>query len=102
MQFHLVSLNNETSTGERWQIHKANCRYIEKLVKRGDRAAVVIAASPEALFASQLADQLSEMGWSVEDFRIMPCSKDGPQQEGIIKNHSLQPIVAGTSQCNLI
>ena len=77
MQFHLVSLNNDTTTGERWQIHKANCRDIEKLVKRGDRADVVIAESPEALIASQLADQLSEMGWTAEDFRIMPCCKDG-------------------------
>ena len=77
MQFHLVSLNNETSTGERWQIYKANCRDIEKLVKRGDGADVVSAESPEALIASQLADQLSEMGWTAEDFRIMPCCRDG-------------------------
>jgi hypothetical protein len=77
MQFHLVSLNTETTTGERWQIHKANCRDIEKMVKHGDRADIVTAESPEALIASQLADQLSEMGWTAEDFRIMPCCKDG-------------------------
>jgi hypothetical protein len=77
MQFHLVSLNNEVPTGERWQIHKASCGDVEKMVKRGDRAEIVTAESPEVLVASQLADQLSEMGWTVEDFRIMPCCKDG-------------------------
>ena len=77
MQFHLVSLNNEMTTGERWQIHKLNCRDIENMVKRGDGADVVSAESPEALIASQLADQLSEMGWTAEDFRIMPCCRDG-------------------------
>jgi hypothetical protein len=76
MQFHLVLLNNEMPTGERWQIHKLNCRDVEKLVNRGDRADIVTAESPETLVASQLADQLSEMGWTAEDFRIMPCCKD--------------------------
>jgi hypothetical protein len=68
MQFHLVSLNNEMPTGERWQIHKLNCSDVEKMVKRGDGADVVSAESREALIASQLADQLSEMGWTAEDF----------------------------------
>jgi hypothetical protein len=81
---------------------KANCRYIEKLVKRGDRADVVIAESPEALIASQLADQLGGMGWTAKDFRIMPCCKDGGWQKGIIRNYCLQLIIAGTNQCNLI
>jgi hypothetical protein len=75
MQFHLVSLNNEMTTGERWQIHKLNCRDIEKVIKRGDRADVVSAESPEALIARELADQLSEMGWTAEDFKIMPCCR---------------------------
>jgi hypothetical protein len=77
MQFHLVSLNNEMPTGERWQIHRLNCRDIEKLWKRGDRADIVSAESPEALIASELANELSEMGWTAEDFRIMPCCKGG-------------------------
>jgi hypothetical protein len=53
------------------------CQDIEKLVKRGDRPEIVTAESPEALVTSQLADQLSEMGWTAEDFRIMPCCRDG-------------------------
>jgi hypothetical protein len=77
MQFHLVSLNNEMTTGERWQIHKMNCRDIEKMVKRGDRAETVSAESPEALIAAELADELSEAGWTAEDFRIMPCCNAG-------------------------
>jgi hypothetical protein len=75
MHFHLVSLNNETATGERWQVHKLNCRDVKKLVKRGDRAHIVTAESPEALVKAELADELSEMGWSAEDFRIIPCCK---------------------------
>ena len=62
MQFHLVSLNNEMPTGERWQIHKINCRDIEKLLKRGDRADIVNAESPEALIEAELTNELSEMG----------------------------------------
>ena len=77
MQFHLVSLKNEITTGERWQIPKLNCRDIETLAKRGDRAEIVAAESPKALVASQLADQLSESGWTADDFRIMPCCRDG-------------------------
>jgi hypothetical protein len=77
MQFHLVSLNNETPTGERWQIHKLNCRDIEKMVKHGDRADIVNAESPESLIKAELSNELSEMGWTAEDFRIMPCRKDG-------------------------
>jgi hypothetical protein len=77
MQFHLVSLNNEMPTGERWQIHKLNCRDIEKLVKRGDRAEIINAESPEALVAAELANGLSESGWTAEDFRIMPCCRRG-------------------------
>jgi hypothetical protein len=56
MQFHLVSLNNEVPTGERWQIHKANCRDVEKMVKRGDRADIVNAESPEALIAARVGE----------------------------------------------
>jgi hypothetical protein len=77
MQFHLVSLNNEIPTGERWQIHTLNCRDVEKLVKHGDRADIVHAESPEALIEAELANQFGEMGWTAEDFRIMPCCKDG-------------------------
>jgi hypothetical protein len=76
MQFHLVSLNNEMPTGERWQIHKLNCQDIEKMVKRGDRADIVNAESPEALIVSELANE-SVGGWTAEDFRVMPCCKDG-------------------------
>jgi hypothetical protein len=64
-------------TGERWQIHKLNCRDIEKMVKRGDRADIVSAESPEELIEAELANELSEMGWTAEDFRIMPCCRDG-------------------------
>ena len=77
MQFHLVSLNNEMTTGERWQIHKLNCQDVEKLVKRGDRADIVSEESPEALIAAELANKLSDSGWSAKDFRIMPCCRDG-------------------------
>jgi hypothetical protein len=77
MQFHLVSLNNEMPTGERWQIHKLNCGEVEKMVKRGDRAEVVNAESPESLIVSELTSELSGAGWTAEDFRIMPCCKDG-------------------------
>jgi hypothetical protein len=76
MQFHLVSLNNEMPTGERWQIHKLNCQDIQKLVKRGDRADIVTAESLEALITSELANGLGEMGWTAEDFRIMSCCRD--------------------------
>jgi hypothetical protein len=58
MQFHLVSLNTEMPTGERWQIHKLNCGDVEKLVKHGDRAEIVNAESPEALIAAELANEL--------------------------------------------
>ena len=77
MQFHLVSLNNEMTTGERWQILTLNCRDVEKLVKHGDRVEIVNAESPEKLIAAELANQLSESRWTAEDFRIMPCCKDG-------------------------
>jgi hypothetical protein len=77
MQFHLVSLNNEVPTGERWQIHRLNCGDVEKLVKRGDMADIVNADSPEALIEAELADELSENGWTAEEFRIMPCCEDG-------------------------
>jgi len=77
MQFHLVSLNNEMPTSERWQIHKLKCRDIEKLVKRGDRADIVTAESPEALIKAELMNELSDGGWTAEDFRIMPCCSDG-------------------------
>jgi len=77
MQFHLVALNNEMPTGERWQIHKLNCRDIDKLVKRSDRVDIVNAESPEALIQTELANGLSENGWTREDFRVMPCCKDG-------------------------
>jgi hypothetical protein len=77
MQFHLVSLNNEMTTGERWQIHKLNCRDVQKMVKGGDRADIVNAESPEALIVSELKNGLSEAGWTAEDFRIMPCCRDG-------------------------
>ena len=76
MQFHLVALNNEMPTGERWQIHKLNCRDVEKLVKRGDRADIVTGESPEALIKAELAGVLSEAGWTAEDFKIMPCCRD--------------------------
>jgi hypothetical protein len=76
MQFNLVSLNNVTTTGERWQIHKINCRDIEKMIKRGDRADIVSAESPEALIEAELTDELNEMGWTVEHFRIMPCCRE--------------------------
>jgi hypothetical protein len=76
MQFHLVSLNNEVPTCERWQIHRLNCGDVEKLVKRGDRADIVTAESPEALIAVELAGELSEAGWTAKDYRIMPCCRD--------------------------
>ena len=77
MQFHLISLNNEMTTGERWQIHKMNCRDVEKLVKRGDRAEIVTAESLEGLIEAELTNGLGEGGWTAEDFRIMPCCRDG-------------------------
>jgi hypothetical protein len=76
MQFHLVSLNNEIRTGERWQIHKLNCRDIEKLIKRGDRADIISAESPEAFIEAELTNELSESGWTAEEFRIMPCCNE--------------------------
>jgi hypothetical protein len=73
MRFHLALLNNEMPTGERWQIHKLNCRDVEKLVKRGDRADIVTAESPEELIETELASELGDSGWSAKDFRIMLC-----------------------------
>jgi hypothetical protein len=56
-------------------IDTLNCQDIENLVKRGNRTNIVNAESPEALIAAELANELSEMGWLAEDFRIMPRCK---------------------------
>lgn len=74
--FTLVSLN--PSEDYYWEVHKLNCRDALKYKRTHGSTLVnnIKADSPEALIAAELKDDLEDMGYSADDFRIMPCCKE--------------------------
>lgn len=58
---------------ERWQVHKYGCAEVARLRRSETAVNAINAASPEELIQSELAGELSEAGYTADDFRIMPC-----------------------------
>lgn len=73
MMFHLVTTNQ----GD-WQVHKVNCKDVLKMRanKQANNISIVnMVESPEELIERELRNELAGMGYSKDDFRIMPCCK---------------------------
>jgi hypothetical protein len=70
LRFSLVRTNHIGLT--RWQIHKADCPDVIKLMKEGAFTEILSAPSAERIVESEL-DIHAKDGWTEYDYEIMPC-----------------------------
>ena len=61
-----------------WQIHRFGCKDVDR-IRRQRRANQIWHTdkfeTPEALVADELKDELADMGYTEDYFRIMPCCR---------------------------
>jgi len=67
MKYHFIAIGRDE-----WQVHKLNCKDVQKLQGKGNIVSIIIAQSPMHAIEHELT-QLHNMGYDKDDFRIMPC-----------------------------
>lgn len=77
-KFHLVAT---TGLDPYWQVHKYGCADVARMVRGRDVNGVstIECTDAKTLVTHELDlanGELREMGYSEDDFRIMPCCKD--------------------------
>jgi hypothetical protein len=73
LRFSLVRIEDFGWT--RWQVHKADCPDIKKLIKEGAFMEIVSAVSPEALVQSEIDFHLDD-GRIKDDYAILTCCRE--------------------------
>ncbi len=71
MTYDVVTLHSVKNDGETFQIHKQGCKEVDKLGRV--QPSSNWCTTPEDCIGRELEGELGEIGYTEDDFRIMPC-----------------------------